>query len=190
MDTQVTHRNSGATMIIALTQHLKANSINGPLNITEGFSEGMGAVIARQVDRSSPFFHEFANCLGLKRSVSFAAFEKKIRILGLELGQVCLEAFVYGLIDHQNVCFAGFAFFDGNPVARLQMPDILDSQAEQINRSKAVIDAHGKEQMITGTGGQYFGNRLNVLEAPNGFHGNAVSFLGVVVFFHDASIGE
>jgi len=71
LNPQVAHRYRRRAVIEPFAQDLKADAIDGTLDVAEGFSERVGAIIAVEVtERFHPALYQLAYGLGLQGAVT------------------------------------------------------------------------------------------------------------------------
>ena len=119
----------------------------------------MGTVVATQVDRPAPAFHQLVHAVDLQGIFGLLTGEE---VPFGTVGQVSLERFKNSLVDHQNVGFPGLTFFDCQRVADFHVLQILDLQLQQVADSQAVVHADQKEKFVPFVVVEQFGNRFYV----------------------------
>lgn len=77
-DSEVAHGHGGVSVIKALAQDFKAYSVLRPLDIAEGFSQGMSTIVSGQIDGSGPSLDHTVDGLDCERPVLSGSGLEKI----------------------------------------------------------------------------------------------------------------
>ena len=64
-------------------------------------------------------------------------------------GKVCGEGFVDGFIEHDDVCFASFGFFDGDGVTCFFACEVFDFESEDVTSSDTIVDTKGEQEEVS-----------------------------------------
>ena len=72
--------------------------------------------------------------------------------LAIFTGKIAGQRFVDGLVDHEDIRFASFRFCDGDGVANLFAHEVMDSEAQEVACSDAIVDAKVKRSKSLGFG--------------------------------------
>ena len=76
-------------MIEPLTEHFEAHSIVCPLDVAEGFSQGVGSIVSREIDSPGPTLDHAVHGLDGQRAVlSCSRFKKIVLRLAIFTGEV------------------------------------------------------------------------------------------------------
>lgn len=89
-----------------------------------------------------------------------------------------------GFVDHEDIGFAGFGFFDGDGVTGLFAKQVFDFEAQQIACAYAVVDAEGEEQEVSRFCGEELFDACDVVGVSDGFDGDFRAFGRVVRVGH------
>ena len=137
-------------MIEPFAEDFEAHSILCPLDVSKCFSQGVCSIISLEIDAPCPSLDHAVDGLdGQWLVLSSSGFEEVIGGLEVFTGKIGGQSFVDGFVDHEDIGFACFGFFDGDGVAHSFVGEVLDFELEDVTSSDAVVDAEGEKQEVS-----------------------------------------
>lgn len=86
-------------MFKSVGEDFPTHTMLGPLDVSEGFPECMGAIVSTEIDRFCPFFYQAIDGWNEKRGFPFSRGEEKIVIVRINFFEIIPKGFMDRLID-------------------------------------------------------------------------------------------
>jgi hypothetical protein len=120
-----------------------------PLDISESLSQGMGTIVAGQIDGFTPGLHHAIDGHHGEGLVLLSGLEKVIIVLRILGAQEVTQSLVDFFVDDEGICLFGLGLSDLNRVSGLEVFQVRDFELEQVSSSDSIIDAEGKKQQVS-----------------------------------------